>query len=285
MTNLTDADFEAFMQRYERTRQPTEEPKSVAATAVKLPVFWLEDPELWFAQVECVFNNRQPKITRDETKYNYVCEVLPARVIAKVRHVILSEVPEAEKYTLMKDQLLKSFGQKSVTKQAELLDMVTNPSMGDNIPSDVLLRIRNLSSSSYKDVERAIFLLHLPPVVRTALASSKATTNDQLADEANAIYLEHKVGARARARTVAAVQWSPDEEDVPWIPDQELAVNSMARSSDRPIPPGCCPVHKRWGWKAFSCKGGSCPMKNEPLAKRPAGSRPPFRSGNGRADR
>ena len=98
----------------------------------------------------------------------------------------------------MKQQLLKSFGQKSVTKQAELLEMVANPSMGDNIPSDVLLMIRNLSNSSYKDVERPFFLLHLPPVVRTALASSKAATNNQLTDEANSIYLEHRVGVRSR---------------------------------------------------------------------------------------
>ena len=47
----------------------------MAATAVKLPSFWIEDPELWFAQIECVFNNRIPKITQDGTKYNYVCEV------------------------------------------------------------------------------------------------------------------------------------------------------------------------------------------------------------------
>ena len=109
---MSDVDFEAMMEHYQHTRNPADavEPKAVAATAVKLPTFWIEDPELWFAQVECVFNNRQPKITKDETKYNYVCEVLPARVISKVRHVILSKVPEAEKYILLKNQLLKSFG-------------------------------------------------------------------------------------------------------------------------------------------------------------------------------
>ena len=76
MTNISDEDFEAMMARYERTRaMPLQEPpKTVAATAVKLPTFWIEDPELWFAQVECVFNNRQPKITQDATKYNYVCD-------------------------------------------------------------------------------------------------------------------------------------------------------------------------------------------------------------------
>ena len=217
MANISEEDFKAMMVRYERTHaMPLQDPpKTIAATAVKLPNFWIEDPELWFAQVECVFNNRQPKITQEATKYNYVCEVLPARVISKVCHVILSEIPEAEKYVLLKAQLLKSFGQKSVDKQAELLEMVSNPTMGDNIPSDILLLIGNLSGSSYKDVERAIFLSHLPPAVQTALASSKAETNDQLADEANAIFLEHKVGARGRARTVAALA---HPEEVPWIP-------------------------------------------------------------------
>ena len=74
-SNLSDADFEAMMHRYQRIRQEASEPKTVAANAVKLPTFWIEDSELWLAQVECVFNNRQPRVTQDATKYNYVCEV------------------------------------------------------------------------------------------------------------------------------------------------------------------------------------------------------------------
>ena len=54
--------------------------------------------------------------------------------------------------------------------------------------------------------------VHLPPSVRTALASSKATTNDQLADEANTMFLELKVGARSRARVVASVKGAPEED-------------------------------------------------------------------------
>ena len=72
MANISDLDFEAMMARYNRAHMPpSEEPKSVAATAVNLPTFWIEDPELCFAQIECVFNNRIPKITQDSTKYNY----------------------------------------------------------------------------------------------------------------------------------------------------------------------------------------------------------------------
>ena len=171
-------------------------------------------------------------------------------MISKVKHVILSQVPEAEKYGLLQTQLLKSFGQKSVTKQAELLQMVSNPTMGDNLPSDVLLLIRNLSGQSYKDVERAIFLSHLPMPVSTALASSKAATNDQLADEANDVFLEHRVAARSRVRpAVSAVAARPapavDGAEIEWIPDPRPKVNTSA--VDRPIPPGCCPIHRRWG--------------------------------------
>ena len=31
--------------------------------AVRLPTFWMAEPELWFMQVEANFENRNPKIT------------------------------------------------------------------------------------------------------------------------------------------------------------------------------------------------------------------------------
>ena len=40
----------------------------INSTAVKLPNFWANDPELWFFQVEAVFENRTPKVTVDSTK-------------------------------------------------------------------------------------------------------------------------------------------------------------------------------------------------------------------------
>ena len=60
MINITDTDFGVLMDRYQRAHvKGADEPKTVAAMAVKLPAFWVENPELWFAQVECVFNNCQ----------------------------------------------------------------------------------------------------------------------------------------------------------------------------------------------------------------------------------
>ena len=49
----------------------------VASLAIKLPVFWTAEPELWFLQVEASFENRHPKITRDESKFSHVRQHLP----------------------------------------------------------------------------------------------------------------------------------------------------------------------------------------------------------------
>ena len=48
-------------------------------------------------------------------------------------------------------------------------------------------------------MERAMFINQMPPGVRTALASSKARTNDELCDEANTIHEEFCLADRARA--------------------------------------------------------------------------------------
>ena len=46
------------------------------AISIKLPDFWLSDPELWFAQVEASFEAQ--KITQEQTKFIHVVRVLPA---------------------------------------------------------------------------------------------------------------------------------------------------------------------------------------------------------------
>ena len=104
------------------------------------------------------------------------------------------------------------------------------PNHGGPCPIRRPTLIRNLSGQSYKDVERAIFLSHLPMPVRTALASSKAPTNNLLADEANDIFLERRVRVRSRARNaVSAINAAPvlDGPEVEWIPDPHPQVNAM----------------------------------------------------------
>ena len=77
----------------------------VAAVAVKLPAFWAACPSLWFRQAEGIFTNRTPALTRDETKFNYVLEVLPNAVIERVAAVV-ENPPAQDKFDTIKAALL-----------------------------------------------------------------------------------------------------------------------------------------------------------------------------------
>ena len=70
------------------------------------------------------------------------------------------------------------------------------------------MKIQTLSGASYDTLERAMFLNHMPLSVRTALASSEARTNDELATEADAIMEEYKNASKfsATPHAVTAVE-------------------------------------------------------------------------------
>ena len=59
------------------------------ATAVKLPSFWQGNPEVWFRQVESVFATRNPAITTQETKFEYVIQALDNSTAERVQNIIL----------------------------------------------------------------------------------------------------------------------------------------------------------------------------------------------------
>jgi len=65
-------------------------PAGIGAVAIKLPPFWTVDPAVWFAQVESQFQVRQPPITADDRKYNYVVAALDNSTAAEVRPLLLN---------------------------------------------------------------------------------------------------------------------------------------------------------------------------------------------------
>ena len=51
--------------------------QGIQAVALKLPEFWTDKPEVWFARVEAQFGTKG--ITQDDTKFNYL--VIPIYVL------------------------------------------------------------------------------------------------------------------------------------------------------------------------------------------------------------
>ena len=265
----------------------------VNSLAVRLPPFWSAKPELWFAQVEAAFDTRNPKITQDSTKFSHVLQVLPEVALLKVEHVIARGGDG--RYEALKEALIESFGKSVPAKQAQLVGLCANPSLGDRKPIEYLRHIQSLSGSDYKAVERAIFLHGMPPVVRTALADSHATSNEDLALRAGVILEEYRLSrpsstpaicgvmspspVASSPDTVAAVSansgWSASTSPIPSTSGGSAATGWIS-SVTRPSGP-LCPVHLKYGAKAFVCRGGNCSMKNQ-LAPRP-------KSGNGNPGR
>ena len=256
-------------------------PASVDSVAIRLPNFWMAEPEIWFMQVEANFENRHPKITVDYTKFTHVLQALPQEVLSDCQHALLAGGDD--RYGTLKAALIKAYGKSRAKKNAELLALNSKSGMlGDRKPSTFLMKIRKLSDSSYEAMERAMFLHHMPLPVRTALASSKATSNDELAAEADAVLEEFQLGRDANAvpHAVAAVTtlpplaYAPQEVSAAFRPrGQDRARQPpIARPSSEPL----CFLHRKYGVYAHSCRSASCPMKNQIT---------PPAQGNGRAGR
>ena len=97
----------------------------VGSVAMCLPAFWTSSPELWFAQVEVSFDNSNPKITTDSSKYNHVLQALTQDVLFECESAISSQVVDG--YLALNEVLLKVNGKSPVVKNAELLSMSLKP--------------------------------------------------------------------------------------------------------------------------------------------------------------
>ena len=113
----------------------------VNATAVKLPQFWQGNPEVWFKQTESVFTTRNPAITTQQTKFDYVIQALDNNTAEKVQSLILN--PPAQPYDRLKAALIAAFGKSQAAKDQELLNL---NGLGDRKPSELLQHMRNLNT-------------------------------------------------------------------------------------------------------------------------------------------
>ena len=82
----------------------------INSVAVKLPTFWMHDPDLWFLQSEAVFASRVPAVRRDATKFNHVVTALPSEALNAVKNVIRLSPATADRYQQLKSTLITTYG-------------------------------------------------------------------------------------------------------------------------------------------------------------------------------
>ena len=216
--------------------------------AVRLPTFWMERPEVWFAQAEAQFLVK--KITNDATKHAYVIGALNNDAAAEVEAHILHP-PNDHKYDALKACLIDAFGQSQVAKDTALLNL---SGLGDRKPTSLLRYMQSLNADP-ATLFKACFLQQLPADVRRILASSDKSIDD-IAKDADCIM----EAAGKEFPAISAVRQ-------PTVRHGRPATDSSL-----------CYFHARFGSKARNCKGDGCKMASQALA-------PPSVPGNSPASR
>ena len=207
------------------------------AVGLKLPTFWNDQPEVWFAQAEAQFNLRN--ITADDTKYHYVVAALD-QATAKRLIDLLKAPPGNDKYTAIKARLTRTFGLAEYERSNRLLDM---PELGDDKPSvlmDNMLALLDDHEPCF--LFRGVFLRRLPEDIRGPLIDSKEKDCRKLAAKADNLWL-----ARQQASTNTVAKSAPSSKS-------SSASSSKSSSALKKSDTGLCFYHRKFGADAQKCQ-------------------------------
>ncbi|CAN8032488.1 unnamed protein product, partial [Ixodes persulcatus] len=238
----------------------------VCRVAVKLPPFWADSPEVWFAQVEAQFS--LARITQDRTRYDYVVAHLDSRYANEIRD-ILDNPPAANLYQHLKTELTRRL---SLSEDQKVRQLIQSAELAERKPSQLLRHMRALAGNTqvHDFFLRTLWLQRLPPHVQAILQAQPTLPLDQLADIADRVI---EVSVPPLPPTVHAVGAPLDTTELAHrIDDITRQLSSIQRrldqtrqchsqSRDRNTGPSQqpgdaerCYYHRRFGDRARQCR-------------------------------
>lgn len=139
-----------------------------AAVSVKLPDFWEDDPNMWFAQAEAQFH--LARITQDETKFWHIIAKVDKKVLCQISDLV-STPPVINKYQAVKDRLILRF---ALSPQARIEQLLGASDLGDLRPSHLLARMQEIATGLNVDdnIMKTLFLQRIPSHARAILSIS-----------------------------------------------------------------------------------------------------------------
>ena len=107
---------------------------------LKLPPFWIENPEIWFFQIEAQFFNE--RVRSETSKFNQLVANLEPKFLENIWDIITSD--DTAKYSAAKIRLLNILKERDVRQLKKLL---AGLELGDMKPSQLLRKMQSLAGS------------------------------------------------------------------------------------------------------------------------------------------
>ena len=111
----------------------------VNRVSVKVPPFWPEQPEIWFAQVEAQFSISG--INNDISKFNTVVATIESNVLSQICDAILNP-PEQGKYNNLKSAIIERYCN---SEQKKIQKLIFEVDLGDKHPTQLLNELSGLA--------------------------------------------------------------------------------------------------------------------------------------------
>ncbi|XP_036343942.1 uncharacterized protein LOC118753187 [Rhagoletis pomonella] len=232
----------------------------VNKVSVKIPPFWAERPEIWFAQIEAQFCIAG--ISSDITKFNTVIASIESHVLAQITEAVL-QPPAEGKYENLKKCIIDRFGESEEKKMKKLL---SECELGDRRPTQLLRELSGLARDRISnEFLKSLWLQRLPPQTRAILQASTSELPElaKLADKIMEVSDHNHVAMATRLET----QVEPTSESS-RIERIERQLDQLQRKQSRPsakrpsskfttkksAPGEFCWFHTKFGRNAQKCR-------------------------------
>lgn len=235
-------------QRQRRSRvsiDPSGTSNSVYRVGIRIPPFWPEEPEIWFAQIEGQFEIS--KITSDSTKFYYVLGQLEPKYSAEVKDIIVNP-PAVDKYIKLKTELIKRL---SVSQEKKVKQLLMHEELGDRRPSQFLRHLQSLAGNNVPDdFIKTIWTSRLPNATQTILAcqpsSAKLDFLSEMADKVHDIAPSSpQVAAASTSKTETTLETMARQ--ISELTKQVSALTAKVEHQSRPADRHRAPRRKRSG--------------------------------------
>jgi len=150
---------------------------------MRIPTFWPEDPELWFAQIEGQF--ALYNVTDDNMRYSHVLSRLEPKQAREIKDLI-THPPSINKFEAIKKALIQRL---TDSRQQQIRQLLEHEELGDRKPSQFLRHLSTLAGTTVSgELLRTLWLGRLPPQMQTILATRADDDLTNVAEQADRIY-------------------------------------------------------------------------------------------------